>query len=413
MARNYFPSSSGFGDGSVVPLGQVVIEEDGHGFLEVVGVLATRGVDLFQQADGHAQASDGVRPGDELLSDVEGVEDDSLAGSGNVGEHAMFDRVVLRAIRRIVRYAQLQPQAIRQPLEVFLEQVLLGAVAPATIAQDQQAFGLGVGRAAMLLPPQRHAVAAQFARVVAGVQVDVRVLVRQVINAVRDELALARTAEVMVEGLDGLRRKGLAGAVKIPQQFLLFRVDADHGVARILILVPQPRDVLELRVAVGMVSHRFLLPRRASSQLELPQQTSNHPPAGGRAQFEQPPRQLAQRQVGPQHSRPHRVASREFLQQLPQIPFQLRTGRASWLAAPLFFGPDRLPRPAAPPNPSSPAKWSSDHSVRRGPRTPRRHAPAWLPPLPHTAVDPSPTANRKTASSSARLPTRTFPSPDS
>ncbi len=99
-----------------------------------------------------------------------------------------------------------------------------------------------------------------------------------------------------------------------------------------------------LRVAVGMVPHRFLLPRRASSQLELPQQASNHAPTGGRAQFEQPPRQLAQRQVGPQHSRPHRIPSREFLQQVPQVLGQLRTGRASWLAAPLFFGPDRLPQ---------------------------------------------------------------------
>src|SRR3972149_4163828 len=148
---------------------------------------------------------------------------------------------------------------------------------------------------------------------------------------------------------------GLAGAVKIPQQFLLFRVDADHGVARSLLFLPQACNVLELRVAVGMVSHRFLLPRRASSQLELPQQASNHAPASGRAQFEQPPRQLAQRQVGPQHSRPQRSPSREFLQQLPQVLFQLRTGRASWLAAPLFFGPDRLPRPAAPPNPSTPS----------------------------------------------------------
>ena|SRR3990172_4605325 len=134
LARNYFPSSSGFGDGAVVPLRQVVVEEDGHGFLEVVGVRATGGVDLFQKADGHAQASDGFRSGDELLSDVESVEDDSLAGSGNVGEHAMFNRVVLRAVRRIVRYTQLQPQAIRQPLEVFLEQVLRRAVAPAAIA---------------------------------------------------------------------------------------------------------------------------------------------------------------------------------------------------------------------------------------------------------------------------------------
>jgi hypothetical protein len=40
----------------------------------------------------------------------------------------------------------------------------------------------------MLLPPRCNAVAAQFARVVADVQSDVCMLLRQVVNAVRNEL---------------------------------------------------------------------------------------------------------------------------------------------------------------------------------------------------------------------------------
>ena len=145
------------------------------------------------------------------------------------------------------------------------------------------------------------------AGVVGGVQVDRGVLASQVVDAVRDQLAVARAAEVVVEGLDGLLGIGLAGAVEIPQQFLLFRVDADHGVARGLVLLPQPRDVLELGVAVGMVSHRFLLARRATPQLELPQQPSNRPPAGGRAQRRQPPR--SSRSDKFVHNTPTRIGS--------------------------------------------------------------------------------------------------------
>lgn len=104
------------------------------------------------------------------------MKNHALASASGVGEDAMVNGVVLRAISRIVRDALLQPQLIRRPLQVFFEQVLGGVIASAAVAQDQQAFGLGVGRAAMLIPPQRDAVATEFAGVVAGIQIDVSVL---------------------------------------------------------------------------------------------------------------------------------------------------------------------------------------------------------------------------------------------
>jgi hypothetical protein len=65
---------------------------------------------------------------------------------------------------------------------------------------------------------------------------------------------VAETAEVMIEGLDDLFGESLAGAMKIPRQFLLFRVHADHRIAHCPIFPPQLRDVLELRIAVGMMA---------------------------------------------------------------------------------------------------------------------------------------------------------------
>ena len=55
----------------------------------------------------------------------------------------------------------------------------------------------------MLFPPQREAVAAEFACVVTGVQVDVGVLGRQVVDAVRNQFALSGTGEIVVECFDG------------------------------------------------------------------------------------------------------------------------------------------------------------------------------------------------------------------
>ena len=84
----------------------------------------------------------------------------------------------------------------------------------------------------MLLPPQGDAVAAEFAGVVGGVEVDGRLLAGHVVDAVRDQLALPGAGEVVVERLHRLLGVGLAAAVEVPQQFLLLRVDADHRVAR-------------------------------------------------------------------------------------------------------------------------------------------------------------------------------------
>jgi hypothetical protein len=47
---------------------------------------------------------------------------------------------------------------------------------------------------------------------VAGVQIDVGVIAAQVVDAVRDQLALAGTDEVVVEGFDGLFGIGDTGS---------------------------------------------------------------------------------------------------------------------------------------------------------------------------------------------------------
>jgi hypothetical protein len=60
---------------------------------------------------------------------------------------------------------------------------------------------------------------------------EVRMVVRQVVDAVGDELSLASPAEVVVVRLHRLLREGLAGTVEIPQQFLLLRVDAEDRIA--------------------------------------------------------------------------------------------------------------------------------------------------------------------------------------
>ncbi len=203
----------------------MIVKDDFHVLFEIGSVFTPGLVHLVQHPHRHAQAGRGLRTFDEMLRDVHRVEDHPLAGAGDVREHLVFDRIVLGTVRRIVGYTYLQPQPIRQPLQVFFEQVVRCAVAAATVAKDQQPFRLGMRRSTRLLPPQRHTVATQFAGVVARVEVDVRVVVHHVIDSMGNQLPLARGAEIVIESFHRLGGEGRASTVKIPQSFLLFRVD--------------------------------------------------------------------------------------------------------------------------------------------------------------------------------------------
>ena len=86
-----------------------------------------------------------------------------------------------------------------------------------------------------------------------------------------------------------------------------------------------------------MVAHRLCLPRRASAQCALSQQPSDRAATGGRAHRQQPPRQRAQRQVGPQHACAHRIAGGALLSQVAAVRFQGRLRDGSRRApTPLF-----------------------------------------------------------------------------
>ena len=262
----------------------MIVKDDFHVVFETGGVFAPGFVHLVQEPYRHAQAGRRLRPFDELSRNVRRMKDHPLAGACDVREHPVFDRVMLGTVRWIVGHPNFQPPPIGQPLQVFLEQILRGAVAAATVPKHEQPFRLGMRRSARLLPPQRQAVTTQFAGVVARVEVDVGVIVHHVIDPVRDQLPLARRAKIVVEGFHGLGGKGRPGPVKIPQEFLLFRVDGNHRIASRLILAPQACNVFELRIAVGVVAHCLFLPRRSAAHLEFSQQPSDGATTGGRAQ---------------------------------------------------------------------------------------------------------------------------------
>ena len=99
---NNFPISHGLRDSPVVPLGEELVEDDRHRFLESSGTFASRLVRLVEDPDLDRQARRGLGLGDVVPHRLQRPEDDPATGSCHVREQAVLDRVVLRAIGRVV-----------------------------------------------------------------------------------------------------------------------------------------------------------------------------------------------------------------------------------------------------------------------------------------------------------------------
>lgn len=147
----------------------------------------------------------------------------------------MFYRIVLGAVRRVVRNTNFQFKTISKALKSLLENVPIGGVAAATIAKDQDSFRIWILVLAVLKPPMGNAIATKVARVVTHVEVQVSFVSGQIKNPVGNHLAFAGTWEIVVQCLHSLLSKGLTIAGKISHKLFFLCVDADYRVSGIQI----------------------------------------------------------------------------------------------------------------------------------------------------------------------------------
>jgi len=189
----------------------------------------------------------------------------------------------------------------------------------------------------LLVPPQFNAFAGKLRRVATSVQMDRRLISGKIVNAMRDDFAIRSAGEIMIvhnRRLDAVRH---TVAVEIPEHFLLFCVDADHGKSRFKVLLFEFSDLFELCVAVGVLSHRALLLRLATTVSLFPQQTRHDVFTGRRPQCFQSSRNLPAREIRPLDVRTHRIAGGVVAQNLQKVLHQPRTRFGQRFASPPFF----------------------------------------------------------------------------
>lgn len=76
-------------------------------------------------------------------------------------------------------------------------------VATTTIAKYQQKQSIRIMLAAMLLPPMRNIIATKLAGIVAGIEVNIAFVSRQVIESMRNQLAFACAGKIVIQGFNG------------------------------------------------------------------------------------------------------------------------------------------------------------------------------------------------------------------
>lgn len=161
----------------------------------------------------------------------------------------MLDRIPLGRIGRIVRRPDFNPDFVGQSLQGLFENMMVAGIAAAAIQQNQQRCRANVAVATHLLPPEFDRITRKFRSVRTGTDIDHRIIALNVIDAVRDQVALRQMRVIMI--VDGLRLKTiyLPITVEITQLLFLLGVNADHRVARPFILGFQSSDLPELPVS--------------------------------------------------------------------------------------------------------------------------------------------------------------------
>ena len=104
-------------------------------------------------------------------------------------------------------------------------------------------------------PPVRNAVATKLACVAAGVERHVAFIACQVIESMRNQLAIARAGEVMIKRLYWGLRMGMTLSGKVADQLFLLGVDADHRLCMGGILRFEFRYLFKLGIAIRMRPH--------------------------------------------------------------------------------------------------------------------------------------------------------------
>ena len=201
------------------------------------------------------KACRGSRCRDQVHHNLERLERNAPPVSGDVAEQAVFDLVPFAGARRIVADLDSEASLVGKSLEFETPQPCSWAVAPAAVSGNQKPRGVRESLLPQPLPPQQNRSGRELRRVVTDSDTDKRFVVLQVVHAIRNRFAEFSVREVVRFDFDWIFRASIdtAGILQISENFFLFRVDRDRGLAPFALPLDTAGDELELSVAIWVL----------------------------------------------------------------------------------------------------------------------------------------------------------------
>src|SRR4249919_3734534 len=188
---------------------------------------------------GNGESFAGRGGGDQLDDDL--MADERLAAPvlGDVGEQSVLDAVPLAGAGRQMDDRHGEARLVGEALQLAFPQMNAGAVTAAAIGRDQETSRMGIAGLAEPPPPATDALDGECRRIGVDSDTDPTLVGGEVVDPDRLRLALAAQLSTAV--------------LEVAHQFLFLRVDRDRRLAGGECGLHPGIDVLELRIAVGML----------------------------------------------------------------------------------------------------------------------------------------------------------------
>ena len=166
----------------------------------------------------------------------------------------MLDGIPLRRPGRVVADSYLQVESVAKILlQLLFPQSIAIAVAAATVSQNKDLLGLGIGMRTDLLPPFADGVDSELRGVAGGSHADKALIAAGIIDAIGNADSLGLGRKIVIEYLDKLLAPTPSVLVETADEFTTLGVDANNRKVLRFIGLTLLADVAELTVPLFRV----------------------------------------------------------------------------------------------------------------------------------------------------------------
>lgn len=261
----------------IVPFTVESVRDEVHGRDLGVGDLVAHRIPPPIEPAGDRETLGGGRRGDQPHNRFVIAQRFTAPVRADEGEQAMFHLVPFARPGRKVADPNGETRLIGQGLQLHLPLPEPIAVTAPTIGRDQHAPRVGIQSPAFGTPPPADRRHGKRAGIVVGADIHESGVASQVVDAIRIRAGHRGRGKIMHGHLH--RRLGpaplLARILVVAEEFLLLRIDRDHGALRPQRLPDLAVDEPKLRIAVRVVRAFLRLSVRLQAVLHAPQQLGN------------------------------------------------------------------------------------------------------------------------------------------